>query len=256
MEKIDTQAVMANQAILLRTVAQALTLDLAVAPLILASDHGIGANAQLKAICEGLGMQFSDIRCISFHGQDFLPVARTLEEGEQTETAMIDNWLDGFFADARPSLILLDEAIVNGVGVTVGILGRIAEKAKSPVVVALRGYLQDEQQMLTAISEGLGIHRAHVPTARLSLSRTVEQPILLVGNCGHDGSKCGERYFEITTYEPHEADIRFTVMALPGQDDDDLNADLDAVWNGNAAVRLEYLDGHLVCNAADMEALA
>lgn len=253
--QVSDADIMAGKALIMRTLASAMTLDLAIAPVILASQPGIGTSTMTRGIAEGLGMEFLDVRCNMISAHEFEPLG-VLDSGG----AVIDHeprlaWIHDLLAVGRPTLILLDEAMSTGPVVVTGLLQQIVDAAKAPVIVVLHTSLANEEIALDAIQDGLGIHRAHVPTARLSYTEKLSQPLLLVGSGGTTGSKCGERHFEITTYDPHEAEIRFTVYATPEQDDDALNEALDAVWNGDIAVRLEYVDGRLQCGSRDMESL-
>lgn len=248
----DDISMMNNQAILLRTVADTLTMDLAVAPMIVASEPGIGTSIALRGIAEGLGMKHIDVRCSQLDGTEFDVIKEDSLEGCEGSLG----WLLRDSYDGQRAFIVLDEADSVRKDILDKLLKQISH-AEVTTIVVLRVFLDGEEQALAAINEGLDIHRAHVPTARIAVTRKVTQPLLYVGELAHSGSKCGERYFSIIGEGPMDPEYNFAVFAKPDQSDDDMNEDLDAafMFRAVAAVRLDYIDDQIRCMAEDIDVL-
>lgn len=246
-------AQMALQSILLSTLSSALSFDLAVTPVILATDPGIGTNHMTRGIVEGMDMVYVDVRCEALSERDFAPM-HAVVDGEVVETEGSLAFITEALSSGRNAFVMLDEALTTGRDVVVGLLRKVADDARGNVIVALRVAHSDEEEALLAIAEGLGIHRVHVPTARLAYGRTVAQPVLLTGLANLEGSKCGLRYLTMLTEMPFEAEVRFHVDAKPDQDDDALNEAIYPIFERGttSAARLENVDGTLVCTTDDL----
>jgi len=144
-----TAARMTRQSILLGTLATALSLDLAVAPMVLGTPPGFGTITTTRGIAEALGMSFLEVR------------AALVDIGE---TGFIDRHL----ADGRPALIVLDEAGSATGAVLDDVLRRISENATAPVVVMMLTLPGGHDHALDAIVRTLGIESVDVPTDTLS----------------------------------------------------------------------------------------
>ncbi len=265
MTAIDQELVtrsLACKSQMLRALHEAAEADLAVSPLIVISDApGIGPSSFAKSIATTYGAKpenFIEIRCAQMIEEHFKPMAvlngGNLEIREPRiaslgETAGIETG----------SIIVLSDAAVAAHSTVVAALEMIASAAAGPVLVLLHdiGGIEAERSMLDRISEGLGLHKAHVPTARLSMdtSRPMPtQPVLLHGIMEETGCKRGERYMEMEVAEPYFRTVRFVVDAEPDQDDDALvdalHPHLDS--RGGCSVRLEIRNGDLFCGTADI----
>jgi hypothetical protein len=208
-----------NQGIVLSAIADALKLDLAVAPVVIAREHGIGIDRILRGVSQAVDGDYVDFRVYS-------------EEDDVNEK--ISAFKGGILK-------------IDGDNLDCGnILGVIADRVTANTIVCIVTDLDaiEESSVLTEIEEYLNVHRAHVPTARLSATKKVDQPVLLVGNVSENGSKRGERYFTVGTELCNE--IHFHINGLPHQNDDDLYEALDDIYAATArssakevALRLE-----------------
>lgn len=261
MTKIDPELVArihSNQSLLLRTISDALSYDMQIVPVIVAADIGMGVSTMLS----GIGRALFDGKCIEFrcaqigaHEFDELPV---LNHGQIEMRKPRISILKDTTASEAGSLVILDEAVNDDGFVLSKILKQISEDAKGPVVAVLHVRHDEEQLALALIEDVLGIHRAHVPTARLSIDMSrpqPSQPVLVSGGMQQDGAKRCERYMELTVQEPYEQTLRLTVNATSDQDDDALN---EALWNllndesKTVFARLEVVDGWLECTTDDL----
>jgi hypothetical protein len=244
---------------ILRVFHEATSMDLAVVPIVLMADtpvvgmHDMTRKLSTPFITEPSG--FTEIRCAQLDGSEFLelPVLSNGEVRMQKPRipALLETAGTGF-----ESVIVLSDAAEAPRETIVTALAQIAAAAVGPVTVVLTaiGGIDEEDRILSCIQEGLDLHPAHVPTARLSMSLTKpapSQPVLLAGHVSHASSKRGERYMEIDVMEPYDHMIRFTVTAIEDQDDDALNEDLfDKVdLSKPCFVRLQNVDGDLVCHS-------
>jgi hypothetical protein len=245
-----------SNSVLLRAVSDALSYDLQIAPIVIASQPGIGTTTLLSGMARGMTDDMVEIRCAQISETDLerLPV---LHEGEIQMREPSLSVVGRALKKETGSFLLLDDALANGENVLRAVLAQIARDAVGPVVVAIRVDLDQEEQALRIVQDELGLHSAHVPTARLAIDPSrppIAQPVLLSGSMQLEGSKRGERYMEMYVSEPFDQTIRFTILAKPDQDDDDLNDAVFALSNDRDPVfaRLEIVDGHLECTTDDI----
>jgi len=257
MTKINAETVARIQlsnSVLLRAVSDALSYDLQIAPIVIASAPGIATANLLTAIARSMfGGNCVEIRCAQMHESELEPQP-VLRNGEiemlKPSLSVVRNAISAELG----SLILLDDAVA-GEAVTRAVLAQIAREAVGPVIVAIQVSTSEEEQALRIVKDEIGLHRAHVPTARLAVDASrapVAQPVLLSGSMQLQGSKCGERYMEMYVAEPFDQDIRFTIVAKPDQDDDAMNA---AIWTEDrdpVFARLEVVRGSLQCTTDDI----
>lgn len=192
-----------NQGVVLSAIADALKLDLAVAPVVIARERGIGIDYILRGVSQALDADYVDFRVYS-------------EEDDVNEK------ISAF----EGGIIKIDAENLD-VG---NILGVIADRVTANTIVCIVTDLDaiEESVVLTKIEEYLNVHRAHVPTARLSATKKVDQPVLLVGQVSENGCKRGERYFTVETELCSE--IHFHINGLPHQNDDDLYEALNDIY--------------------------
>jgi hypothetical protein len=261
MTKIDPELVArihSNQSILLRTISDALSYDMQIVPVVVAAGVGMGVNTMLSGIGRALfDGRNVEIRCAQIEPSDFdeLPV---LNRGQIEMRKPRISILQDTVTSEAGSLVVLDEAVHDGGHLLSKILTQTSEQAKGPVVVAIHVRPDEERLALAVIEEAIGIHRAHVPTARLSIDLSEpqpSQPVLVSGGMQQDGAKRCERYMELTIQEPYEQTLRLTVNAKPDQDDDALNETLWNLLNADGSsvfARLEIVDGWLECTTDDL----
>lgn len=259
MSRIDPELVARIQlsnSVLLRAVSDALSYDLQIAPIVIASQRGIGTSNMFSGIARGMTESYVEIRCAQMSDAELerLPV---LHEGQLQAREPSLSVIGHALKNEMGSFILLDDAVSCGENVLRAVLSQISREAIGPVVVAIRVDLDQEEQALGIVKDELGLHRAHVPTARLAVDTSkapVAQPVLLSGSMQLEGSKRGERYMEMYVSQPFDQNIRFTIDAKPDQDDDDLNEAIDALSNDRDPVfaRLQIVDGWLRCTTDDI----
>ena len=212
-------------------------LDLAVAPMVIAAPPGIGVRTLAESLSRSIGQAFIEVRCSNVHETEW--------------KALLDQSLKG----AGPAFILFDDALSGGYEPIVEMMKYVAVVATAPVVVALHVTATDEDNALDAVFACTDIHRAHVPTARLSMTEEVRQPVLLVGQVELTSSKSGELHMKIHVSDPYEHVVEFTINAIEGQDADAMHVTLEDVFSAeNAAVRLEQTNLGLVCTTNDLVA--
>lgn len=202
----------------LTALANTLKLDLAAAPLLIAREAGIGLHKLLTGLCHGLGFDYVD-----FHSHS--EIADVIELMKTFEGGMIKIDVE------NPDLAEILEAITE------------YSTADSVVCIVSGLATNDQDRALSAIEQHLKVHRAHVPTARLSVDNTVKQPVLLVSEVWDNGAKRGERYFTASSELGEE--IHLKVMGFPHQSDDDLNEALENLFDSRrrqVALRLEWDD--------------
>lgn len=266
MKTIDPAAaavIVANKANVLRAYSEAFAMDIAIAPVLIMCDRpGLGVANLSKGIAASMTLApdaVAHILCGNLDEMDVksYPVLRggDIEQCEPRIVSIVRS-----VANPLGSVVILADAESAPTSMLVAALGQIADAAKEPVVVAIvaQGGIDTERTMLAAIKEGLGLHAAHVPTARVAGPEGTipSQPILLFGQMSQESSKCGEQYMEISVAEPFDHEIRFTVRAKDDQDDDAL---IEALYSNMdprdvVAVRLEVEDGRLVCTSDDVTA--
>jgi len=265
MTAIDQELVartLACKSQMLRAFHEAAEADLAVAPLVIVADApGIGVANLARSIAGSDVMNpdcFIQIRCAQMIESEFKPV--TVLNGGNLEIREPRIAALGQKAGIETgSIVVLSDAAIAAHSTVVAALQLIASSAAGPVLVVLTdvGGRDAEDLMLARINDGLGLHKAHVPTARLSMdpSRPMpKQPVLLHGTMEESGCRTGERYMEIEIAEPYLHTVRFTVHAKPGQDDGDL---VDALHphldrRDGCSVRLSDENGELCCGTDDV----
>ena len=218
---------MTRQALVLGAISAALSLDLAIAPVILSGNRADFGKTMLSGLATSIGAPLRDLGKLGAKNDMRLPtVATSLVVIEGDERAAMTDFLT-----------------------------RLEAASSAPVVLVIVTSLAGETAVLDAIEDVLRINRAHVPTARLDVSQAVTQPVLVNGFVSHEGSKCGLRFFSVSML-PHDAELRFTVEAEGDMSDDELNAALETLFGHNvhAALRLEQTDDglHLGLNAFDV----
>lgn len=266
MKTIDPAAaafIVANKANVLRAYSEAFAMDIAIAPVLIMCDRpGLGVLALSKGIATSMVLApdaFVEIRCGNLDHSD-VTAHPVLCNGEiEHREARIQASVRAV-SSPLGSVVVLSDASIAPADMLRAALVQIADAAKGPVVVAIiaHGGIDTERTMLAAIKEGLGLHAAHVPTARVAGPEGAipSQPVLLFGQMSQESSKCGEQYMEISVAEPFDHEIRFTVRAKDDQDDDAL---IEALYSDmdprdGVAVRLEVEDGRLVCTSDDVTA--
>lgn len=277
--QIVIAAVQSMQSRLLGIVSTGLAVDLAVSPIVIAGEVGIGILHNLKGVAKALEMQIVDIRCEALDGYDFQPILRN---GEVVKEKPRIELLDTILSKDQASMIILDDAATRGQGKYAElIVAHIMENASSPVLLVFNCMIPELDETVDLAVRTTGIHRASMPTTILRMDRdaavacqmmrgldreiaeavvpakdlSVREPVLLLGALDHTGSKCGEQYFEMTVMEPYEHRVHFEVHARADQDDDALIEALQPMFGGGSvAVRVTPNEhGTLVCTTDDME---
>lgn len=220
---------MNNQALILEACSAALRLDFVPAPVILATDDPIMDIANIYRLSGFLGFDAVEIGL----GETSLENLKYLVTGDT-----------GFY-------------VINGYGDNtedelVALLEVISGRVFTPAIVMVVAGLRHEESVLAALHKGLGIHRAHVPVARVSLSQKLQQPVLIMGSMHIEGAKCGRRTMSIEIASPCYENVFFTLNAKDDQDDDYLNQAI-ADFGTTVAVRLTQVDGYLQCTLDDIE---
>ena len=245
----------AAHSILLRTLADGLSMDLAVSPIIVAAAPGMGTSTTIAAIAEARGFSFIDICCEQMSAYDLVPAPDLVEGGLEVLKPRIAP-LHKAISAGRQTVVILGDACAQYGDVAVEILKQIERDARGSVLVVLKVDPADEDQALKIIDRGTGLHRAHIPTARLPISamgREPPQPILATGSLTTNGSKSGRRFLEMEVEEPYFHSLRFTLVAKDDQDDDDLALVLAPLLDdGNVSVRLTQVNGDLICTTDDI----
>lgn len=265
MTTIDQELVsrsLACRSQMLRVFHEAAEADLAVSPLVIIADEpGCGVTTFVRSIAqsgEAKPTGFIRIDCTQVCDAELKPMTVPVEGGLDTRAPAFVSMADTAGIETG-SIILLTQAASAPRSTVLAALETIASAAAGPVIVVLTdvGGRDEEDRMLALVSEGLGLHKAHVPTARLSMdtSRPMPaQPVLLHGIMSETGCKRGERYMEIEVAEPYFRTVRFVVNALDGQDDDTLVEALEPHLDsrGGCSVRLEIENGDLSCGSDDI----
>lgn len=277
--QIVIAAVQSMQSRVLDILSTGLAADLAVSPIVVAGENGIGVLHNLKGVAKGLEMEIVDIRCTALGGYDFLPI---LKDGEVVHEKPRIELLDTILSKDRASMIILDDPAADGQSrYAERIAAHVMENATSPVLLVFTCRIEDLDDTVDLAVRTTGIHRASMPTAILRMDRdagvacwmmrgldqetaeaavpakdlSVREPVLLLGTLDHNGSKCGEQYFEMTVMEPYEHHVHFEVHARADQDDNALIEALQPMFGkGSVAVRVTPDEqGTLVCTTDDME---
>jgi hypothetical protein len=248
----------------MRTFAETTTLDLAVAPMIVALDSpGIGVSTKLHALAEACGMAHLEYRLDMMYPSEVTQPLPVLREGRIVECKPIPEGLLSLITGQRDALVIIDfendrpEMLET-------FLKLIAEHATRPTIVALRTVTGDDEltgrsrieAAYDAIAKSLGIHRALVPACTMGVSHRIVRTVRLEGFICLTTSRSGERYCELTSNTPYHQEAHLTIRALPGQDDDALTGALDPLCAAvSVAVLATIEDGDLVCTTDDIEIL-
>ena len=252
---------------LMRTFAEATTLDLAVAPMVVAVDApGIGASAKLHAMASACNMAHLEYRLDMMDVLDFNRGLPVLHNGEIVQQVVIPSGLLSLVTGPAHAVVILDFEN-DRAEVLETMLGLIKEHATVATIVVLRTVTRTDETTgrspvdaaHAAITKVLGIHRALVPACTMAISHRAIQAarrVRLVGALQLNSSRRGERYCEITMSEPYDHEARITVRATGDQDDDALNAALEAAWDASSVALIATIeDGDMVCTTADIEVL-
>jgi hypothetical protein len=248
-----------NSSLVMKAVSHAMAQDLAVAPVLIATESpGMGVRHLLQGIAGALDIPVRSFAAGGMIAADF-GLAHVLHEGKLVEKRRTLEALDSVTSSPFGSIVLIDADGDADMAVTRALMDDVRESAVGPTIVVIACEYSLEDQALDAIQASLGLHGAHVPTAILSadLSKPVpSQPVLLSGHLTLEGSKCGERYFEIETTSEIPMIVRFDVFGREDQDDDSLNAELDHAFDrGERFVRLTIVDGSTRCRPQDISAI-
>lgn len=224
---------------ILRATAQATTLDLSIAPMVIGAPVDFDMARLMIGIANGMGLEYHEFSMnndeVSVDERNFFK--HSLAEGKPLILGIAANHV-------------LDKALFQGV------VQGLQDDAWGNVIVLAYGRFDQVDVMLSAIHSALDVHPALVPTATI-----VEHPShrrhQIVGRAGLEGSKCGLRFLEIEASEPYEHMVRVTVQALDDQDDDAMNEALDNILgvDREIAIRARVENGSLVCTTDDMVSL-
>lgn len=113
--------------------------------------------------------------------------------------------------------------------------GRADEVALQPIREALGWVDYDISDLPTGTAEPVATDR-----------------IVLKGKADTYSSKRGLRYVEMSVSEPYDHEVRFTVVARPDQDDNDLTSALEPLWEGPVRVNARMTDDGLECTTDDI----
>jgi hypothetical protein len=245
---------MQNQAITLRTVAEAMDADLALSPIVIATGPGVGTHTLLKDLATALGLGFADIRCGMIQPHEMVP---TGVDGEHLVLAASE--MPEAIIQGRPTLVMIDEAVAFGTKVPAALLRQLATAARAPLIVALVVRRDQLDEALDAVGQGTAIERPLIPVAELSFDPRTAMPaqrVRVVGSLTIHGSRRGERYLEIQSTDLPQT-THFTLYAKEGQDDDDLADALGPLFSVSVevAATLAMDDGALRCTTDDIVAL-
>lgn len=223
---------MRQQALILPALAQALSYDLAVAPVLLTDGSVETVVATADGFASMLGGRLLDLAGASSH---------EITGGDH----------DAAIPSDMPLVVVLQDA---DTGMITALLEKVQDLSIAPVVVVLNQPANCEAAALEAIGTGCGVHPAHVPTARLSPDPLVVQPLVVTGMVEFTSAGAGRRDFAVYL-DPHGAELRFSVHAEDGMDDDALNDAVEglALKRGVYALRLEDTAEGIVCRLGDWE---
>lgn len=240
---------------IIQTFAQAANYDRAISAMVLAADPGNGINTAMREATAVYSMEYREVRCDMLDITDF---AQLQVPGADGITLMTPLPLECFrnLPTSQTTVIVLTEVHARPEFLP-NIFEQINALTAGPVIVVLTGRINEIDDSLNAIETGLDIHRAYIPTVIIEKNidkSQPSQPILLYGSAETTGSKRGERYLEILVSEPYEHTVNFVLYGDDDQSDDDLNEFLSGILDANdeIAVRLECIDGQLVCGTKDI----
>ena len=228
MKPIDPEfaaRLMTSHAQVLRALSEAMTMDLAVAPVTVTTPVGYGTVTLCTTLASALSCrQATVLRCSMFTAEDIEPYwvvnGGEIEQRPPRVRAAVPTDFDA------PHFVVLDEAGEAAPGMIAAALRVISDAATSPIVVILIGQGDSEEAMLAEIADGLDLHRAHVPGARISadpLTPMPAQPVLVAGSASFEGSKRGERHLSIDIDAPYPHQVNVTLIADEGMDEDALS---------------------------------
>lgn len=251
-------ATAASRADLTRTFAEATTLDIALAPMIVAAVPGIGASTQLHALAEAHQMAHMEFRLDQMTVQD-LPVLRN---GEVVNVGPVPDQLMKIITGSRPALVIadFDQDIPDRLA---KFISAIVEHATTETIIAIRTTVGCDdhtgrdrvEAAYQAIAEGLDIHRAVVPACIMDLGQSPRR-IRLIGQITGTTSNLGERHCEMLCSEPYEHEVRFTINADDDQSDEEFADAIDDACRAGLVAVLATVDGDgLNCSPEDVHIL-
>lgn len=240
----------------MRTLADAIDADLAISPMVMALQPGVGGLTFVKAMAGALSHKLIDLRCAQLDPNAYELSSKLVEQTlVKVERVPGLTHVTQTLAAAHPTIMLLDEACDADATVIKRVLDQVTRDAKAPVIVVFAVRLDQIDQALDLIAQGLGVEAPLVPLVRLAPGvggqpRTTS----ITGWASLEGSKRCERHLSIDMVEPYDHSARVTVIALEDQDDDDLTEALsDRIEGGQVAMRVT-IDGHgsMTCSTDDM----
>lgn len=247
---------------LTRTFADALAMDLAIAPMIVATAPGFGASTQLHALAEAHGMEHVEYRLDMMDQSDLEPLP-VLRDGVVQPARPMPRGLDEMLGRGRPTLDIVDFEQDDA---RVETFLRIVASADihQDVVVALRtrtGRTAKGRDLVdvayAAIKAAFGVERPLVPTSIVGdASNSHARRVLLIGCITGSSSNIGELHCEMECIEPYPHEVRLTIEADEGQSDDQFHDALgDACSARTVAVLASLDDGYLTCSPGDIVVL-
>lgn len=238
MDEVIEYQLMLGKTQLLSTLSEAMKADLAISPIVVASEPGIGTCTMIGQLANALGLNFIDVRCHALDPSDFAPLP-VIADGEVAQVPPRFKWIAEQLAKRQPALVLLNESLSSGTDVPEGLIKQISDMASAPVIIVMNCTLPDHDEALRVVAAATGIHPALIPTCELSIDH-VRPRVQIIGSMGLESSKIGERYVEIHSLIPYDHTMRLTIEALEGQDDDAMNEALDPFIQRNAIVCVAF----------------
>lgn len=225
----ETAHRMSAVAAILHAFAEAMEADLALAPLVIATESPDAACSILRSCASAAHM-------------------RILEAGS---TAKLE--ADTF----APTLALVcdpnDDASLSAFG------ARLLDDASGPVVLCLVVGEDLFERGIASAAKAAGIEAQFVPAARVARSGVVQpaKRVVLSGSLAVSGYRTGERHLELEAFDPYPQTVRFTLVAQDGQEDEELAETIAPLLDPSVetAAVLTLDEGNLVCRTGDLTAL-
>lgn len=138
-----------------------------VHPIVLVRTPGCGVVSATREVAAEMGLAAADLRCAEMHPSDFerLPV---LKGGEIVYAEPSTAWLRRKLDTDATTILVLDEAVANGVEIAAGLLAQAARDARGRVIAVLTVLPSEKDDAMLAIAEGLGLLETEVGTFAVS----------------------------------------------------------------------------------------
>jgi hypothetical protein len=248
---------LANLAVCRAALANALVAttldDLAIVPVVVTTQPGVGTTHVLQKLASGLEWNFLEYRFDMMDIMTDFGNVQVLDAGEVKIRKGMPEGLHSLLTGDKPAMVVIDFSFQRPVLID-RMVTAIKETATVHTVVVFKTHAGLKE---FAIEQAglLNVEKPLVRTVAMSADSTV-QDVQLVGTVVHDGSKRGERYVDMTIQEPYEHSLKFTIIADEDQDDDAMNETLEPIWDAEqVAVRLHEEHGYLVARMQDVAAL-